>query len=57
MGVWAPDLHNYSPYKAVAQLALFAGAIAAVAGLVYKTYPESPAVRKFFFFNVCILNL
>lgn len=49
MGVWAPDLHNYSPYKAVAQLALFAGAIAAVAGLVYKTYPESPAVRKFFF--------
>jgi NADH dehydrogenase (ubiquinone) 1 beta subcomplex subunit 8 len=48
MGVWAPDLHEYSPRKALAQLALFAGAIASVAGIVYKTYPESPAVRSIY---------
>lgn len=46
MGVWAPDLHEYSPRKALAQLAFFFGVVGAVAGLVYKTYPESPAVRN-----------
>ncbi|RCH85944.1 hypothetical protein CU098_009835, partial [Rhizopus stolonifer] len=42
MSVWAPDLHNYSPHKAAAQLALFAGVFASVAGIVYNFYPESP---------------
>ncbi|KAG0746262.1 hypothetical protein G6F57_008668 [Rhizopus arrhizus] len=51
MGVWAPDLHEYSPRKALAQLALFAGAIASVAGIVYKTYPESPAVKRTYPYN------
>ena len=44
MGVWAPDLHTYSPYKALAQLGLAAAAIGGFAYLVSKTYPESPAV-------------
>ncbi|CEG74814.1 hypothetical protein RMATCC62417_09961 [Rhizopus microsporus] len=46
MGVWAPDLHEYSPRKALAQLAFFFGVVGAVAGLVYKTYPESPAAKR-----------
>lgn len=45
MSVWAPDLHNYSPHKAAAQLALFAGVFASVAGIVYNFYPESPVVK------------
>lgn len=44
MGVWAPDLHTYSPYKALAQLGLAAGLLGAFSYVVYKTYPESPAV-------------
>lgn len=43
-GVWAPDLHHYSPYKAAAQLALAAAVFGSVAGLVYKFYPSSPVV-------------
>ncbi|SAM01316.1 hypothetical protein [Absidia glauca] len=46
MGVWAPDLHTYSPYKAVAQLAMFAGVIASFVGVVYTTYPDRPAVKR-----------
>ncbi|ORX62370.1 hypothetical protein DM01DRAFT_1315817 [Hesseltinella vesiculosa] len=45
-GVWAPDLHTYSPYKALAQLALAASVLAGVAGIIYKTHPESPAVKR-----------
>ncbi|ORZ09175.1 hypothetical protein BCR42DRAFT_423888 [Absidia repens] len=46
MGVWAPDLHTYSPFKAIAQLTLFAGLFTAFAGLVYTSYPERPAVKR-----------
>jgi hypothetical protein len=46
MGVWAPDLHTYSPYKAMAQLVAAAGLFTAFAGLIYKTYPERPAVSQ-----------
>jgi NADH dehydrogenase (ubiquinone) 1 beta subcomplex subunit 8 len=46
MGVWAPDLHTYSPYKAAAQLAMFAGVIASFVGVVYATYPDRPAVSE-----------
>ncbi|KAI8081456.1 uncharacterized protein BX664DRAFT_340435 [Halteromyces radiatus] len=46
LGVWAPDLHTYSPYKALAQLALATGVLTAFAGLVYSTYPERPAVQR-----------
>ncbi|KAI7856821.1 hypothetical protein BDC45DRAFT_502389 [Circinella umbellata] len=46
MGVWAPDLHTYSPYKALAQLGFVAAAIGGFSYLVYKTYPESPATRR-----------
>ncbi|KAI9309364.1 hypothetical protein BJ944DRAFT_258691 [Cunninghamella echinulata] len=45
-GVWAPDLHHYSPYKALAQLALAAGVFTAAVGIIYKTYPERPAVKR-----------
>ncbi|CAO3610424.1 unnamed protein product [Cunninghamella blakesleeana] len=45
-GVWAPDLHHYSPYKALAQLVLAAGLFAGAAGIIYKTYPEPPAVKR-----------
>ncbi|KAI8073445.1 uncharacterized protein B0P05DRAFT_548550 [Gilbertella persicaria] len=51
MGVWAPDLHTYSPRKAAAQLALAFGILAGVSGIVYKTYPESPAVKRTYPYN------
>lgn len=44
MGVWAPDLYTYSPYKAASQLALFATVFAGFATFVYKFYPERPVV-------------
>jgi NADH dehydrogenase (ubiquinone) 1 beta subcomplex subunit 8 len=44
MGVWAPDLHTYSPYKAASQLAFFATVLAGVSAVVYKFYPERPVV-------------
>ncbi|KAI9266529.1 hypothetical protein BDA99DRAFT_505932 [Phascolomyces articulosus] len=46
MGVWAPDLHTYSPYKALAQLGLATAAIGGFAYFISKTYPEPPAVRR-----------
>ncbi|KAI8377958.1 uncharacterized protein BYT42DRAFT_572319 [Radiomyces spectabilis] len=44
--VWGPDLHTYSPYKALAQLGLAALITAGFAGIVYKTYPDRPAVQR-----------
>jgi len=46
MGVWAPDLHTYSPYKAASQFALFAAVFAGVAATVYKFYPDKVAVSS-----------
>lgn len=46
MGVWAPDLHTYSPYKAASQFALFAAVFAGVAATVYKFYPDKVAVSN-----------
>ncbi|KAI9492064.1 hypothetical protein BDB00DRAFT_830040 [Zychaea mexicana] len=46
MGVWAPDLHTYSPYKALAQLGLAGGLIAGFAYFIYNTYPEPPAAKR-----------
>ncbi|CAO3625667.1 unnamed protein product [Cunninghamella echinulata] len=34
------------PYKALAQLALAAGVFTAAVGIIYKTYPERPAVKR-----------
>ncbi|OBZ84993.1 NADH dehydrogenase [ubiquinone] 1 beta subcomplex subunit 8, mitochondrial [Choanephora cucurbitarum] len=51
MGVWAPDLHTYSPHKAAAQLALAFGIFGGIATLVYKTYPESPVVKRTYPYN------
>ncbi|KAL1926412.1 hypothetical protein VTP01DRAFT_5741 [Rhizomucor pusillus] len=51
MGVWAPDLHTYSPYKALAQLGLFAGVITAFSYFVYNTYPERPAEKRTYPYN------
>ncbi|KAI8985445.1 hypothetical protein BDB01DRAFT_788273 [Pilobolus umbonatus] len=50
-GVWAPDLHHYSPRKALAQLALFAATITGFAGLIYKLHPESPVVKRTYPYN------
>ncbi|KAI9270862.1 hypothetical protein BY458DRAFT_539942 [Sporodiniella umbellata] len=49
--VWAPDLHHYSPHKAAAQLAFAGVAVAAVASIVYKFYPESPVVKRTYPYN------
>ncbi|KAH8555517.1 hypothetical protein BGW37DRAFT_516439 [Umbelopsis sp. PMI_123] len=46
LGVWAPDLHEYSPYKALAQFGVFVGVLSAFSYLVYKTYPEETAIRR-----------
>ncbi|KAI7898383.1 uncharacterized protein BX663DRAFT_525119 [Cokeromyces recurvatus] len=50
-GVWAPDLHHYSPYKAAAQLALAASIFVGFTGLIYMTYPEKPAVPRTYPYN------
>lgn len=51
MGVWAPDLHTYSPYKAASQFALFAAVFAGVAATVYKFYPDKVAVPRTYPYN------
>ncbi|KAI7877318.1 uncharacterized protein EV154DRAFT_525497 [Mucor mucedo] len=50
-GVWAPDLHHYSPIKAASQLALFATIMATFATVVYKFYPERPVVQRTYPYN------
>ncbi|KAI8138993.1 hypothetical protein BJV82DRAFT_628635 [Fennellomyces sp. T-0311] len=45
-GVWAPDLHTYSPYKALAQLGLFATALTGFSYYVYTHTAERPAVKR-----------
>ncbi|KAL0096456.1 hypothetical protein J3Q64DRAFT_1707759 [Phycomyces blakesleeanus] len=46
MGVWAPDLHTYSPYKALAQIGVFFASMAAFAGFIYKVNPERPVIQR-----------
>ncbi|CAO3635741.1 unnamed protein product [Mucor hiemalis] len=50
-GVWAPNLHHYSPYKAAAQFALAATLFATLAGVVYKFYPDRPVVKRTYPYN------
>ncbi|KAI8981849.1 hypothetical protein BDF20DRAFT_863590 [Mycotypha africana] len=50
-GVWAPDLHHYSPYKALFQFGLATAIFATFAGIVYKTYPDKPAVPRTYPYN------
>ncbi|ORY98973.1 hypothetical protein BCR43DRAFT_471475 [Syncephalastrum racemosum] len=51
MGVWAPDLHTYNPYKALGQLSLFAVGIAGFSYIVYNNLPERPAVKRTYPFD------
>lgn len=44
LSVWAPDVHEYSPYKALAEFGVFIGVLSAFSYLVYKTYPDKTAV-------------
>lgn len=48
MGVWAPDLHTYSPHKAASQFALFAAIFTGFAATVYNFYPDKVAVSWHF---------
>ncbi|CEP16911.1 hypothetical protein [Parasitella parasitica] len=51
MGVWAPDLHNYSPYKAAGQFALCTALFTGFAAIVYKFYPDKVAVPRTYPYN------
>ncbi|GAB5585729.1 hypothetical protein Unana1_00629 [Umbelopsis nana] len=46
LNVWAPDVHEYSPYKALAQFGVFIGVLSAFSYLVYKTYPDKTAIPR-----------
>ncbi|RUS31088.1 hypothetical protein BC938DRAFT_478488 [Jimgerdemannia flammicorona] len=45
LGVWSPDLHSYSPYKALSQLAAMAVALTGFSFYVYHNQVERPATR------------
>ncbi|KAI9318202.1 hypothetical protein BX666DRAFT_2018875 [Dichotomocladium elegans] len=51
LGVWGPDLHSYSTWKALGQLGLFVASMAGLSFVVYNTYPDRPAVKRTYPFD------
>ncbi|KAI7865326.1 hypothetical protein BDF14DRAFT_1825745 [Spinellus fusiger] len=46
MGVWAPDLHPYNPYKALGQLGMFFFSLVTYGTIIYNVYPERPMIQR-----------
>ncbi|KAF7727964.1 hypothetical protein EC973_006852 [Apophysomyces ossiformis] len=51
LGVWGPDIHTYSPYKALGQLTLFFALVGGFSAFIYKVQPERPAIKRSYPFD------
>ncbi|KAG0169884.1 hypothetical protein DFQ28_002790 [Apophysomyces sp. BC1034] len=51
LGVWGPDIHTYSPYKALGQLTLFFTLLGGFSAFIYKVRPERPCAQRSYPFD------